>query len=188
MIKFSEKQLCVVELGVVILTAILWSFDYLLFHSVVEFLCAVVAVVIASRIWKQRHVYATPFGYVLSFTLVTVAGIDILHLLAYEGMAVFRVDETNVATQLWIVSRYIFALGFLGAITLTIRKGLVWLLLCAAVLCSVAVVTVFSGAFPAAYHVGEGLTQFKIMSEYIIIAVLIASILHISFRQTPLPR
>jgi hypothetical protein len=57
MIKFSEKQLFVVELSVVILTAILLFFNYLLFHSFVEILCAMVALALAARHWQQHLIY-----------------------------------------------------------------------------------------------------------------------------------
>ena len=183
MVKFSEKQLFVVDLCLVFLATVLRFIDYLLFHSCLEFLCSLISVGIVWRLWSERQHFARTMVYCMSVTLVSVALIDILHFLAYGGMAIFPVAEADVASQLWIIGRYILAVGLLGAVTLRLRKGFAVLAGGAALLLLAAVAAVFSGQFPETYRVGEGLTQFKVMSEYIIIGILIATILRISFRQ-----
>ena len=103
-----------------------------------------------------------------------MAGIGLVHTLAYKGMGIFIGYDANLPTQLWIASRYLLA-GTLLAAPLLLRKNPApWRVFAAfaavtgALLLSIFVYPVF----PDCYIEGSGLTPFKIASEYVIVILL----------------
>ena len=114
----------------------------------------------------------------LGISFLFVGIVALIHMLAYKGMGVFIGYGSNLATQLWIASRYLTALSFVTAALLmgkTIRTRLVF--------SGYALVTIFIfvtvfywNIFPAAYIEGSGLTEFKIVSEYVICFIFLSSL------------
>jgi hypothetical protein len=115
---------------------------------------------------------------VLSATMFSVALVDIFHMLTFKGMGVILVNEENVATQFWLVGRYILAIGlFCGTILSQRQLRSFWVWTIFLLITSLAISAIFSGHFPAAFLHEYGLTQFKISSEYLIIGLLLVTIL-----------
>ncbi|MHB8156565.1 MAG: MASE3 domain-containing protein, partial [Desulfocucumaceae bacterium] len=110
-----------------------------------------------------------------------VGFIDLFHLYAYEGMPViFSTSCPNRAILYHIIGRTLMAVTFLFGLFIYDRElrigGRLRLLLLAA---SLGLVVVVLGTvsfnpqmYPAMYIKGQGLTQFKIYSEYFIIVLL----------------
>ncbi len=93
-------------------------------------------------------------------------------------MGVFPDVGANLATQLWVATRYVFSLSLLIPLLIINRK-----IKTRIVSIAYFVVTVFLilsifylGIFPQAYTDGSGLTAFKIVSEYIISLIFVISI------------
>jgi PAS domain S-box-containing protein len=120
-------------------------------------------------------------GYLLLLGVASlfVGGIDLLHTLAYKGVALFPGFDADLPTQLWIVSRSLQALTLLVAPFFFTRKVrpvpalVLYSLVTGGLLLSIFVWRVF----PACYIEGRGLTPFKIGAEYAISLVLLASFL-----------
>ncbi len=153
-------------------------YGYLLFHSLAELFAVVVACGIFIIAWNTRRLTDTPFFLFIGVAFLFVGGIDLLHMLAYSGMNVFSGYDANLPTQLWIVARYTESLSLLMALVFFNRKikpGLV-------VLCYTFILSLLGGlifyweTFPACFIEGEGLTAFKIGSEYVICLLFLSSI------------
>ncbi|PJA32499.1 MAG: hypothetical protein CO187_03655, partial [Zetaproteobacteria bacterium CG_4_9_14_3_um_filter_53_7] len=103
-----------------------------------------------------------------------VAAMDLIHTLLYKGMAIYPIDLANHSTQFWIANRYFESLLLLSAPLLCNRwlhnRGRFIVFGLIAVACYALIMT---GHFPDAYIEGEGLTRFKIISEYIICLILV---------------
>jgi hypothetical protein len=169
------------QIFAVIGVLLLLPLNYLVFHVSVELSCALVALHASYAIRRNKLLAASPFYSVLAVTLLCVAAVDVLHLLAYKGMGLLPVDEANSATQFWILGRYILATGLvLSALVGHRQIEFRWLLGFALFFTGLACTTVFFGFFPDAYLVGVGLTKFKIISEYLIIGLLLLTILLLS--------
>ena len=101
--------------------------NYLLVHSLVEALSAVVAVAVFLLAWNARRLLQQePFLLRIGIILLFVGVIDVLHALSYRGMGVFASltpggDTVNLATQLWIVGRFLFAAALALALLLPRR-------------------------------------------------------------------
>ena len=149
-------------------------YNYLLFHTISELVAIGIAIAAFTVAWNARTMRENGYLLAAGTGLLFVAGIGLVHTLAYDGMAIFVGYDANLPTQLWIASRYLLAGTFLAAPLLLGRNpaphrvfagfaGVTGLLLL-----SIFVVPVF----PDAYVEGSGLTPFKIVSEYIIVALL----------------
>jgi len=157
-------------------------YSYLLFHSLAELFSIVVACSMFLIVWNARRVLRNSYLLWLGVAYLYVAGLDLVHTLAYKGMGVFQVgDETNLATQLWVAARGVESLSLLLG-TLVLRRrpnahlvlvgfGAVFVLLLASIF--------WWGLFPVCYVEGEGLTAFKRISEYVVCGLLAGTVVQL---------
>ena len=89
--------------------------SYLLFHSLAETFSIVIACGIFVIAWNSRRLLDNNYLLFLGIAFLFVAGMDLLHMLAYKGMGVFQPKASNLPTQLWIASRYLEGISFLIA-------------------------------------------------------------------------
>ncbi len=153
--------------------------NYLFFHTIAELFSITVSFSIFMLVWNARPYLEN--GYLLFLGLVNLAvgGLDTIHTLAYKGMNIFPGQDADLATQLWLVSRYILALAFLLA-PLFLRRHFKsgWMILALGGVTALLLISIYPlGIFPAAFIEGQGLTPFKIVSEYVIILLYAASAL-----------
>lgn len=154
-------------------------YNFLLFHTLAELFSIVVAGCIFVIMWSSRSMDPRPYMQVLGISYLFVAGLDLLHTLAYKGMGVFTGHDANLPTQLWISARYMEACSFLVAFSLRKGFGPFWPVFLGYCLAAIGVLGwIFGlGSFPDCYIEGRGLTTFKIASEYTICAILLLSAL-----------
>ncbi|HWH69317.1 MAG TPA: MASE3 domain-containing protein, partial [Candidatus Sulfotelmatobacter sp.] len=154
-------------------------YNYLLFHRLAELFSVVIAFGIFMITWNCRQFLQNGCLRLLGIGWFSVAVLDLLHTLAYKGMAIFPAEGANLPTQLWIAARYLESLSLLLGPLLLRRQlkaggillayGLVTLLL----LFSIFVWKIF----PTCYVEGVGLTPFKRGSEYAICLILAGALL-----------
>ncbi|HPS94485.1 MAG TPA: MASE3 domain-containing protein, partial [Deltaproteobacteria bacterium] len=103
---------------------------------------------------------------------------DGVHTLAYKGMGVFDGYGANLPTQLWILARYMHGISFLVAPVFLRRSFRVSIVLSAyACVTALSLLSIFSwGIFPVCYVDSAGLTTFKVVSEYVISLIFLASL------------
>ncbi|HEX8963776.1 MAG TPA: MASE3 domain-containing protein [Rhodocyclaceae bacterium] len=155
-------------------------YSYLLFHSLAELfsVCIAVAIaIIAANCWRLiRNQYVLVLGAAYFF----VGLLDVLHTLSYKSMPIFT-DYDYYAPQFWIAARYLESSSMLaGFLFLGSRRRL----RPAATIAAFSVVTAASIAsilyfrnFPVCFVAGEGLTRFKILSEFAICGILLLAVL-----------
>ena len=155
--------------------------SYLFFHALAEIFSIVIAftsmvVATTSARYARNH-----FVVFVSVAVGWCAGIDLVHTLVFKGMHLLPGDSANPATQLWLVARYMQAVALLFS-PLALRRQFspVALHLFFGAAASLLVAWVMSGAFPVAYVDGQGLTPFKIHSEFVIIGLLGLSVVSLS--------
>ncbi len=154
-------------------------YNYLLFHGLVELFSVVVACGIFMIAWNTRRLTNGDHLLFLGIAYLHVAGVDVLHTLAYKGMGVFQGYDANLPTQLWIAARYVESLSlFIFPLVLRRRLNEYALFAGYALITGLLLVSIFHwGIFPDCYVEGAGLTPFKKISEYLISLVLLASVL-----------
>ena len=160
-----------VFLVLLVLLSLTVEYNYLLFHSLAEVFGVAASFTIAAVVLNSRGAIENNYLRVLGISYLFTGIIEMLHMLAYDGMGVFS-DGPDLPTQLWLAFRYVQAMTLLIA-PLTIGRKLSWKAIIAAyaMITSALLLLIFLGLFPHAYIEPTGLTQFKILSEHVIIGL-----------------
>ena len=152
-------------------------YSYLLFHTLVEMFCVLVLLAAFLLAWNSRRLLDNHYFLFLAVSFVSSGALELLHTFSYKGIGIFTGYDANLPTQFWIAFRYLFSLSFLAAPLFVTRKLNVPLAVAGfAAITALFAVAIFSGNFPDCFIEGEGLTPFKVYSEYAIIAILVAAI------------
>ncbi|MCC7575534.1 MAG: PAS domain-containing sensor histidine kinase [Methanomethylovorans sp.] len=153
------------------------AYSYLLFHTLVEMIIIIIAVMVFMIAWFSRKTLGNNYLLVLGISYLFIAIIELFHTLAYKGLGVFPTQGADLATQLWISARYLEAATFLVA-PLVMKKDLkaystLWVYV---IITTILLISIFSNVFPACYIEDKGLTTFKIFSEYLIVGMFIGAL------------
>ncbi len=177
--------------GILVLIGLYFAsiYNFLLFHSLAEFFSIFIAFTVFSIAWNSKKFSDNHYILFLGIAFAFIGTIDLVHLLAYKDMNVFTNYDANLPTQLWIAARYLQALTLLIAPIFFVRKlkynKTIFVY-------SIATVTllalIFARVFPDAFIEGFGLTDFKIISEYIISTILLASLIFLYKNRNALER
>ena len=153
--------------------------NYLFFHTTVEVFSIVIAFAIFAIGWNSRRIMNNNYLLFVSIAFLFIGGLALLHSLPYKGMNVFPGIDANWATQIWIAMRYMLSFSMLFALIFIRRKLRPELIL--AVFSIVFVLLIGSifywQIFPVAFVEGQGLTAFKVVSEYVVSAILVGVII-----------
>ncbi len=148
--------------------------NYLLFHSLAEIFAIVIGFAIFSLCWNCHRLLRDNFLVFLAIAYLFVAGLDTLHTLAYPGMGVFEAGGTNLAAQLWLGARYLEALSLLTMAAIVGRRVKPVLILAGFSLVGFWLLSAIFwwDVFPLCFTAADGLTRFKVVSEYAICGML----------------
>jgi len=154
-------------------------YSYILYHSLVEIFNLVIAFGIAVFTWNSKRFLDNNYLLFVGTAYFFVALLNLFHTLAYKGMGVFtNFPGANLATQLWISSRYLMSISLLLGLVFLRKKlsykiqTITYLIVTTLILLSIF----YWKTFPVCYIEGSGLTVFKIASEYIVSFILLAAI------------
>lgn len=160
-------------IGLAVFLITVAQFSFLVFHTMAELFAVTVCFTIFALAWFTHRFSQDHFLLYLACGLFWIGGLDIFHALSYRGMGLLPLQEANTATQVWVVARFLQALLLLSA-PLAIRRApdRILLFMNFGLIAVVVLLWVSSGHFPDAFLEGDGLTRFKIGSEYVIMAIL----------------
>ena len=152
--------------------------NYLFYHTLIEFAGIIIAFTIFVIGWNTRKFSGNNMIIILAAGYLAVGSIDMLHTLTFSGMGIFPDLNSNPPTQFWISARYLEATAFILAASFLARRVKIQpnkVLFGFTAAGMLLTYTVFAGYFPDCYLESQGLTTFKIASEYFISAILIAA-------------
>ena len=158
--------------------------NYLLFHTLMELFCIVIACGIFIIAWNSRWIVKDGYLSFIGIMYLFVAVIDLLHTLSYKGMGIFQGYGSNLPTQLWIAGRYLESLSLLVAFRFFGRKlkaNLIFFIYLT--ISSLVFVSIFTKTFPNCFLEGSGLTPFKKVSEYLISLILVSALILLSLKR-----
>lgn len=186
--KFTVGQLefsySFIGLIIVILASLLAivRVNYLLFHTFVEIFSILVSFTIFIVFWNRLGARDSLNLNIIGISSLFTGFIDLFHTLTYSGMNVIPGYDTNTPTQFWILARIIQSLSFLLAFCLRDKKGNHYVVfLIYLIITFLGSLLIFIRLFPDCYVMGQGLTPFKKISEYIICIVYLASTMVLYF-------
>jgi len=151
--------------------------NYLLFHSFAEAFSLIVTSAIFMFSWNARRYLDNNYLLFIGIAFLFVACIDLLHMLAYQGMGVFSGYGTNLPTQLWVAGRLMQSLTlFIAPFFLGKKIKSQYVFITYAVVTGLLLGSIFYwGVFPVSYVEGIGLTFFKRFSEYVIALIYLGA-------------
>jgi signal transduction histidine kinase len=155
--------------------------NYLLFHIAAEIFAVIVAVLLCVVAWQTYEQSENHFLMYLGCGYFWIGALDGVHTLVYKGMNLVPITVANPATQFWIGSRYAEALLLLSApffIDRSVVRGAAFVAFGGIAVTLFALI--MTGNFPDAFVEGQGLTPFKVTSEYVIIAMLVGALAHLA--------
>jgi len=166
-----------VTFGVLILFGLYLAslYSFLLFHSFAELFSIAVACGIFMITWNTRRFMDNNYLRFLTVAYLFVAGIDLLHTLAYKGMGIFSdCNEADLSTQLWICARYMESISLFIALFFTDRNIRIKTLFYSyGGIAALLLISIFHWhIFPDCFIEGKGLTLFKKISEYVLCLIL----------------
>ncbi len=155
-------------------------YSYLLFHNLAELFSIVIKISIFAILYNSREHIDNSFFLVVGLSFIFIGFIDLIHTLAYTDMNIFSGYDTNLPAQLWIAARYLQSISLLIA-SLVLKKKIneKYYLIGFSLYTALIVTLIFLGLFPVCYIEGfplGRLTPFKVISEYIIDAILAITI------------
>ncbi len=162
------------------------AFSHALFHTLAEFIAVLVAMLAAVVGWQAYPFSRNRFLLYLAYGYFWIGGLDLAHALTYKGMGIFAGDTSNASIQLWLGTRYLEAAILLSAPAMMSRSVpplIFWLFGGVALLLGTSITFAW---FPTAFIPEQGLTPFKVVSEYVIIAMLGAALVHFWWRRQEL--
>ena len=164
--------------AVAVLLHLTTLYSYTLFHSLAEGFCIAISAGMFMFAWNSRRLMDNNFVLFLGIASLFIGFLDGLHALAYKGMGVFGGNDANLATELWILTRYIHAVSFVIAPVLLKRTFRpIYAFAAFAAVTVLSLMTIFYwDVFPDSYVEGSGLTAFKVGSEYIISLIFLVSL------------
>ncbi|RDH83498.1 MAG: hypothetical protein DIZ77_18395 [endosymbiont of Seepiophila jonesi] len=176
----SIKRSWILPISLAILLIAISFHNYLLFHTLVELFSAVVAVLATVVVWQTYPFSRNNYLMYLGCGYIWIAALAIAHTVVYKGMAIYPDAGPNYPTQFWIANRYLEAFLLLSAPFFINRSFNRY---AAISLFGLVAVTLFIlivlGKFPDAYIEGQGLTPFKITSEYVANTLLLGAIVYL---------
>jgi len=176
--RLRDQALPYLGLGSGILLLLLtWTYSYLLFHSLAEIFSVIIAFTLFILVWNNREATGIGLIQIIAMGYAAAACLDLGHNLAGQGMNIFKGYDANLPNQRWITARYLQALSLLGA-TFAYRYHPRFRQLMAAYGFTILILlwAAFAGHLPTAYVEGEGPTSFKVVSEYVIVALFLLAV------------
>lgn len=156
-------------------------FNVLLFHTLVEIITVVVAFSIFVIAWNSREFNENHFLGFVGIAYLFIGVFDLFHALSYKNMGIFPANDANLPTQFWIIARYMESVSILLALAFMNRpvKYRALFSLYSFITVFLFIILLYFGAFPDCFVEGKGLTQFKVLSEYLISVLLGISIVRL---------
>jgi hypothetical protein len=176
-------------IGAGILMALGRSMHYLLFHTIAELVAIAVSISIFTLAWATRQHLRNGYLVILGAAYITIATVDIFHTLTFKGMNLLPDVTTNHPTQFWLSARFIEAVALcLAPLFVRRQPNFSVAALAFAVPGALLGIAVFADVLPTTHVEGVGLTSFKIVSEFVIIAVLVAALVMLTKMRAEFPR
>lgn len=161
----------VFPLSVGILAALGWT-SFLFFHVLVELFVVLASFTMGIVAWTTYPFSRNHFLAYLGSGYFWLGLLELLHILVYPKMGILPDAPLTLSSQLWIAARAVEALLLLTSPWFLhhpfTRQLNGWIAAAVLLLGGLAL----TGWFPVTFIPGQGLTPFKVVSEYVIMAVL----------------
>lgn len=153
--------------------------SYMLFHTVIELSCIVVAFAVFIVTWNSRKMIDNNYLSLAGIAYLFIGSLDLMHTLGFKGMNMFP-GTHYYANQFWIATRFMEAFTMILGFWFLRKKAKlnfdITILVYGTFTLLIALSIIYWQVFPRCYIDGVGQTPFKIYTEYLIILMFAFSI------------
>ncbi|PCJ60003.1 MAG: hypothetical protein COA79_09355 [Planctomycetota bacterium] len=174
---FDLKSVVGPTLIIICLIIIRLKYGVLLFHTLSELFSVMVGVLMLVIVWNTRRFTDNNFLVYLGIGYFWVSILDTWHTFTVKGMPFFNISDNNITLHFWIYTRFFEALLLLSA-SLFLKRSLnakFAMALGASLVLLISYVSI--NQIGPTLLTSDGLTSYKIYSEYAIIFLICCAIL-----------
>jgi len=156
--------------------------SYLMFHVFTEIASALISFSIFVVLFFTYDIFYRKYSLILANTFFITGLLDIFHMLTYNGMYSLFPENIQTPTYFWIFSRFILGIGLFIAYTTkkdslsSVKKGYSIILGILVVGVVFLLSIIYVEQMPPLIIKGKGLTNTKIIWEYVITTIFIIDI------------
>lgn len=156
----------------------LHQINYLFFHSILGIFSTVVSCGIFMLAWHTQAILKNSLLLFIGIAYLFISGLDLVHTLAYPGMGVFPNLSADEPMQVWVAARFIESMALLVATTCIDKRPqpMLWTASFAMVTTAAVCIIFVWPVMPQCYATTQGMTLFKICSNYALSLILLAAI------------
>ena len=175
--KISASSLITPLVLIVCLIFLRVQYGVLLFHTVAELFSVVVGILMLVIVWNTRQFTRNDFLLYLGIGFFWIAVLDTFHTFTVEDIPFFGITGSETTLHFWVYTRILEGLLLLTAPLFLKRRLRSHTMLYTSAAIALLVIWA-SFALKEPVMLGpEGLTLFKVSTEYLIIAILCAAII-----------
>lgn len=148
------------------------AYSFLVGHVIAELFTVMIAWTFFAMGWKTHALSGNRLLIAMGCGFFWVGSIDLVHIMAYKDMNLLPIGGGNGSTATWISARFLQVAAILLAPILARHNLKVWVQFALfGVIAAGLLFAIFTGRFPATFIEGQGLTPFKVGSEFVIVAL-----------------
>ncbi|MCK4674541.1 MAG: PAS domain S-box protein, partial [Gammaproteobacteria bacterium] len=171
-------------LAILFLVFIRWHYGVILFHTLAELFSVAVGILMVVIAWNTRRFTNNDFLVYLGTGYFWIAVLDSWHTFTLKEMPFFEISDAGVTLHFWIYTRLIEALLLLSALIFLKRNLNAKLMAFLGGALTLLVIWASLTLKQPVLITPEGLTAFKINTEYLIIFLLTVTVFaYISLRE-----
>lgn len=160
-----------IPLGLAIFLIFSSFYSFILFHTLAELFAIIIAILMCVVAWQMYPFTKNNFLMFLGAGYFWVASLDLVHALSYKGLTIIPGVTNDTPIQLWIITRYFEAILLVSApwfLSHSLNRKKVFIIFGFGAVGAIYII-LNTNLFPTAFIENQGLTPFKVASEYIII-------------------
>jgi len=166
-------------LTAVIILVFLSKMNYLLYHTIAELFSIIVAYSVFILAWNSKVHFKGHFLLLIGISYLFIGTLDLFHALSYKGMNIFSDKSSQPPTALWISARYMEAVTMLISFSFLNKRinTAITFIIYLTVTSLIFFFIFYTNSFPLMFSESGGLTDAKVISEYVICAIIICSLI-----------
>lgn len=152
--------------------------NMLLFHFIMEFFIIFMCCSITMIVINTKDISKNSWFNFLGICFGIICVFELSHVIFYEGMNIIPYDTSDISYLFYVFESYIRSFAIMVFLMSYYRKlevkSVVYMFL---LIPGIMLAIIFLRVLPASYINGYGFTQFRLINEIIVIAILVINIL-----------
>jgi signal transduction histidine kinase len=176
----SKREITIIS-SLVIIFYLINIANLLFYHTLIEVAIMAVSFTIFVLTMHLEERISNHYIRFIGKAFILIAILHLLHALTFQGLNILPQYTSNTSIQLWVLTTYIQTAILLIAPRIQKQKLNITQVLAVITLATgIGLALIHLGYFPDCYNPGQGLTRYKIISEFIIALLLAINLIQVN--------